>query len=288
MASARATEVEHLLPDDLPIRVMRWHAQDSLELHRHPFFELVTVNAGRGIHVTNAGEFPIVAGDVFVISGPVSHGYKMTDRLVITNILFLPKRLRMPMQDIRELPGYHVLFTLEPHYRAKGHFESRLHLEPRERSLVASWVEALDQELVAQKPAYRFLATAHFMQIVGFLSRCYSSRRVPAAAPLLRIGQALSYLEQHFAEPIRLEELERIAHMSRTALLRAFRQALDVSPIDYLIRLRISRASELLRNSELSVSEIGYRVGFSDSNYFARQFRSVMGTSPRAYRGAKA
>jgi len=56
------------------------------------------------------------------------------------------------------------------------------------------------------------------------------------------------------------------------------------SPIDYLIRLRILQAANLLRKEELNITEVAYRVGFQDSNYFARQFHRIMGTTPSIYR----
>jgi len=56
------------------------------------------------------------------------------------------------------------------------------------------------------------------------------------------------------------------------------------SPIAHLIQLRVNRAATLLRQTGDSVTDIAFRVGFSDSNYFTRQFRRIMGRSPRAYR----
>jgi len=72
--------------------------------------------------------------------------------------------------------------------------------------------------------------------------------------------------------------------MSESSLLSTFKEATGQSPIDYLIHLRIQRAAELLCRSVQSISEIAFAVGFEDSNYFSRQFRQTMHTSPREYR----
>jgi transcriptional regulator GlxA family with amidase domain len=69
-------------------------------------------------------------------------------------------------------------------------------------------------------------------------------------------------------------------------LFRIFRQIMGRSPIDYLIRLRIHKAAQLLRREPMRVKEVSAAVGFTDSNYFTRQFRNVMGASPREYRRA--
>lgn len=94
----------------------------------------------------------------------------------------------------------------------------------------------------------------------------------------------MTHLEVKFDQPINLDELAGIAHMSKRSFIRAFQAATGASPIAYLIQLRITRATALLRESSDPVTDIAFRVGFSDSNYFTRQFRKVTGISPRTYR----
>jgi len=101
---------------------------------------------------------------------------------------------------------------------------------------------------------------------------------------LLRLSETISYMETNYAEPILLPALAKSAHMSKSTLVRDFRKGLGFSPIDYLIRLRITKACELLRHSDDKIISIAMHVGFSDSNYFWRQFRKVMGQSPREFR----
>ncbi len=70
----------------------------------------------------------------------------------------------------------------------------------------------------------------------------------------------------------------------RRNFLRAFESTMGFPPITYLIRLRIRQACKLLQRSDQSITEIAMAVGFSDSNYFSRQFRMLTGSSPREYR----
>ena len=103
------------------------------------------------------------------------------------------------------------------------------------------------------------------------------------ASGMLSLGGVLSHLEKHYMEPMTLDDLAHVAHVSRRQLNRAFRLATGCAPMDYLIRLRVRRACELLRQGPLNVTEVAGRVGFGDSNYFSRQFRRVMNCSPRTY-----
>lgn len=99
-----------------------------------------------------------------------------------------------------------------------------------------------------------------------------------------RLNLELNDLTTHFAMPVNLDELARMAHMSKRSFIRAFRAATDQTPIAYLIQLRINRAAMLLRQAQDNITDIAFRVGFSDSNYFTRQFRKLLGVSPRGYR----
>jgi AraC-like DNA-binding protein len=270
--------------DGFPIAVEWRQPQEAFGMHAHEFFELVIVTGGNGLHVTGQESWPLAAGDVFVISGSRPHNYEKMENLCLVNVLFQPGKLNVQLVDLPALAGYHALFTLAPAWRRRHEFNSRLHLAPRELRTVIGYVEQLDQELKTRSPGFGFLATALFMQIVGYLSRCYSRSWNPDARALLRIAETITHIETHYREQVELDELARIARMSKRSFLRAFQAATGDSPIAYLIQLRVNRAANLLRQTDAPITEIAFQVGFNDSNYFARQFRRLIGMSPRLYR----
>lgn len=270
--------------DGFPIAVERRDPQEPFGLHAHEFSELVIIVSGSGWHVTGRESWPLTAGDVFVISGQRPHNYRQMDQLCLVNIMFQPARMHLELADLPGLAGYHALFALEPAWRQRHRFSSRLRLTPQELGKVLGHVDQLDEELKLRGPAFGFLATAAFMQIIGYLSRCYSQSRHPDSRALLRIAEAITHLETRYAEPINLDELARIARMSKRSFIRAFRAAMGSSPIAYLLQLRVNRAATQLRRNGDPITDIAFRVGFGDSNYFTRQFRKLIGVSPRTYR----
>ena len=78
--------------------------------------------------------------------------------------------------------------------------------------------------------------------------------------------------------------MAKLAGMSIRTLTRQFRNATGYPPKEYLLRLRLKKSVMLLLNPEMPISEIAERTGFSDSNYFCRQFRKHYGLSPQKYR----
>jgi len=98
------------------------------------------------------------------------------------------------------------------------------------------------------------------------------------------ILQAQQWLQDHLHENISLTRLASYCGLSSRSLSRRFRQATDLSPQGYLQRLRMTSARDLLRHSNLSVSEIAWQVGFQDASYFSQLFRRHTGMPPARYR----
>lgn len=270
--------------DGFPIVVERRDPQEPFGLHTHEFSEIVIITGGKGLHLTGEDSYELAAGDTFVIGGTRPHDYRNMDELRLINVLFDTSELPMSLSDLQSLPGYHALFTLEPAWRKRHQFSSRLRLSPVHLVQATRLVDQMEQELAERAPGFGVMATTTLLQLATFLSRCYSESRNPQSKSLLRIAEAISHLERHYADPITLNELVEISGMSRRNFLRAFESTFGCPPISYLIRLRVRHACRLLAREDLSITDIAMAVGFSDSNYFSRQFRVVMGFSPRDFR----
>ena len=272
-----------LRPGD-PVTVIRREPQIPYPLHTHSIAELVIITAGTGSHRVEDEIITVSAGDVFVILGDRSHGYEDLDDLHLVNLLFDPTLLDIPRWDLTRLPGYHALFSLEPRWRGEGEVASHLRLDAARLDRALALVGRIEDELSGGEDGFRFMAVTHFLRLVGELSRWYSRASHPGARRLSRIGAALGYLEHHLEEKVDLDDLTSLTGLSVSTLNRAFRRAVDLPPMAYHLRLRLRRAGELLRTSDLSVTEVASRCGFDDANYFTRQFRKVNSLTPSDYR----
>jgi AraC family L-rhamnose operon transcriptional activator RhaR len=252
--------------------------------HEHEFSELVVITGGESMHITEDGEHALSAGDVFVFNGRHAHGFRDSRHLRLYNVMYDPERLLAPRSGLRILPGFHALFVLEPRYRKQHKFRSRLHLSMDDLAKTAQFLASLLDEYQNESPGFEVAIRGLFLQLVVFLSRRYGEAREDASRSILRMGSVMSYMEAHSHEPLALAHLARMARMSVNNFLRVFREATAHSPIDYLIRLRVMRSCELLRTTDEKITSLALRTGFSDSNYFAKVFRKVMGMSPGEYR----
>ena len=285
MSAALITSASVFEDNGFPLAVMRLpnhHATDRL--HRHEFNELVMITQGHGRHLTDNDDYVLEAGDVFLLRGQMQHGYVDVEGMGLINILFKPRELGLSLADLGDTPGYQLLFRIEPRLRQQARFRDRLHLTTEQLAEAIRLVAQLEQELRAGAPGYRFTARAHLMQLIAYLARCYAHPKRPLNQPLLRLGEVLSYIDRHYSEPITIPQLLRVAHMSQSTLMRTFQRVFQHAPIDYLIRVRIQKARELLADQEQRITDVALACGFNDSNYFTRQFRRVSGQSPRDYR----
>ena len=97
--------------------------------------------------------------------------------------------------------------------------------------------------------------------------------------------RARDAIDRTYAQALDISALARIAHASEAHFIRTFRATFGETPHRYLQRRRVERAMFLLREANLSVTEICFEVGFSSLGTFSRTFRDIVGTSPVAYRG---
>lgn len=110
----------------------------------------------------------------------------------------------------------------------------------------------------------------------------------PPTEPKEFVTAAITYLQQHVQEPVSMDDLVRHVGFSRARMFDLFKAQTGLTPNDYLLRLRVEKAQEQLRQTNRSVTEIGLANGFSSGQYFSTVFARYTGVSPTEFRkGAK-
>lgn len=133
-------------------------------------------------------------------------------------------------------------------------------------------------------PANLLYASCSLAHLLATLVRDRRDGGREQPAPSQKIAQTLAYIRRHLASPLQLDALAALAGLSRSQYSALFRRQTGYAPIDYLIRLRMHRACQLLDTTELSVKAVAAQVGYEDPLYFSRVFRRVNEQSPKEYR----
>ena len=106
-------------------------------------------------------------------------------------------------------------------------------------------------------------------------------RRAPKRASLTEVK---NWIDEHFSEHISLEELSKTFYIDKFYMAKSFKAQYGQTIASYITNIRITKAKQLLRFSDMTIEEISGQIGISDPAYFSRVFREIEGVGPRKYR----
>lgn len=256
--------------------------QGAEERHGHRFLEIVIVEEGSAVHVTEGGAHEVTCGDVFILNPSRTHAYRETRSFAIVNVLARESFMLQLQLEMGVMAGFQSLFNLGHFSSEKGGYAARMRLEEGELATTLGYVDEIERYCKSAAHdgpvfchAWGRLLVAH---LAALGSRSGSEGRFDALA------QAIARVERSIVEPLSLADLVAQSGMSERSFLRKFKEATGRSPIQHQLLCRLRHACSLLANTDLNVTEIALSCGFQDSNYFSRQFSRAQGVSPRAWR----
>jgi len=270
---------------NFPLYVYWSEPQENTKPHTHEFVEIVLVFRGQAQHFCNGKMNVVRQNDIFVVPRNFNHEFRnASPDFSLVNILFIPEALPMPLLDAAQQHGFNKLFFL--HASENGSYP-QLHAEDDSFAVILDLAGRLHQESNNRIPGYLFCSLGIFIEILAYLSRLFSEKEKGRENTYNYISKAITFINKHYRKNFTIAALCQASGMSRATLQRNFLTAVGCSPLQYALQLRISEAVILLQTTSKSLTEIAAEVGFSDSNYFGRQFRNKLGVSPGTFRKNK-
>lgn len=95
-----------------------------------------------------------------------------------------------------------------------------------------------------------------------------------------RISDALDYVRENYREEIKIRQLAHACNMSESHFRRVFLESMNMKPIEYINLIRIQKACELIKKTQISMEDVAYKVGFTTVSTFNRNFKKLVGISP--------
>lgn len=164
-----------------------------------------------------------------------------------------------------------------------------------EEEALRKWFLEAFEAFLLEAPGYEFIVRERLSEICFFLWRHYEKDTgagyTEPGLHGIRIRKMLDYIHHHFSEPVTLAEVAEAADIGERECLRCFQRTIQISPMQYLLKYRVTQAaSMLLRNQNLSISEISSSCGFESPSNFSQMFKRYFKTTPREYKnkGVKA
>ena len=243
-----------------------WHST----LHTHPFTELFYVVDGKGEFNIQGQRFPVKANDFVIINPQVEH----------TELSSPDEPLEYIVLGIRGLSFSNLTPVSEG-----GHPFSFFNLRDEQKDILR-YLNAMVQEATSQSMSYE-LVCHNLLEIllIKILRHQHFDLEVGKQSKATKdISFIKHYLETYYHETIQLEDLASMTHLSRFYISHSFKKEIGMSPMEYLIDIRIKESKILLRTTNYSISQVADIVGFTTPTYFSKQFRKSTGISPTDYR----
>ncbi len=276
---------EKYLKSNDDIHIQKDTVRERCTMHAHAFIELAYISEGKGTHTVCGAATEVSSGDFILLNQHVAHEFVSDPMrpLVVYNCIFQPLSVDSELQqdgNFVDMAYQYLLQTLRqegPRDYLQLHDTGRQSLEPI--------LKEMFQEYQLKKAGYRQMMKADLIKLLILCFRL--CRQQPGKGIFfyeLAVNQAVAYLQVHFAQPIRCEDLASRAYLSLSYFSKIFKRMTGLSIVQMLQNIRMQNACELLRAADLPISEVAERVGYSDIKYFYKLFEQSKGLTPGAYR----
>lgn len=248
------------------VEICNYQKGSSIVNHSHEFFHFIYVDSGEGSITVDGTAYKMLTGKIFPIPPGVNHGFYNTSDEVLRT--------------------YELKFRLFGS-EAKGRIEKlpvcmQIDSSPVDKSLLSLYREAHTDQLLSSD-----VTSLHFQLLMTYLLRCCENNKNETAkkkSVYPEIERVIDYVLNNLAEELPLEKLAEVAGFEKNYFLRKFKKQTGYTPIAFILNRRLEKAKELLRFSDMNITQIAEATGFKSVHYFSKVFFDNVHVRPSDYR----
>ena len=262
-----------------------------IEEHTHDFFEIAYLVEGRVLHVLNGRQAVLSKGDFVFLSGRASHSYerlKEEEPLpLVLNCLFRPEALFPLLDGENSMEELTAAFQKRFSAPLGGISDGMIFQDEKEE--IFRLMEKMEGECSRKHDGYSWMLRAVLEELLMEIFRMIRQGRTGKFYPgrEREFAEILYELDHHYLQPVSVKKLAARFHMSEAHLCRNFKKRMGSTILEYVQKKRIERAKALLVGTSLSITEVGYQIGYQDTKFFYQIFRRYIGMAPQQYRREK-
>ncbi len=266
---------------DFPIEyhyIDKNHTRYEMSAHWHTELEIIRILQGELKIRLNNREYIAQSGDIVFVNPETVHGAS-------------------PADCVYECVIFHIDFLDTSTYSCKFFVESILNREfvikDFNRSEETDFINSVNAVFDAMKhksSGYKFTVIGALYAMLGVIvdNHLYSNvtgdAEISDSKNIPKLKKVLSFLRDNYQQQLSLEDMSRAADMSPKYFCYFFKEKTGKTPVEYLNGYRIEKASQMLLNSDKSVTDIAFSCGFNDLSYFIKTFKAQKGISPTKFR----
>jgi AraC-like DNA-binding protein len=255
-----------------------------MEPNKHEFFEMVYIKKGNAVFEISGQPVHIGPNDIIIIKPNQPHKFIVKSESACEFIVLSFKFTNNMSSEFSEVSLEDFLNFVSG--KESGPF---ITLKVSQKNEIITLLNRILTEKESTDIGNEFLNYLFVMELFVFLSRALKmewENSIKDKSPKLQelIHISVNYIKNNFERDISLGDIAKFVFLSPSYFTRAFKEEVGVSPISYLLKVRVERAKELLADTGLKISDIALNVGFSNQQRFNEIFKKYGKYTPLQYR----
>lgn len=252
-------------------RMVSFEPKESYDYHSHQRLEINYVKRGSCVISLEEGTTVFREGELMIITSNVSHYFESgANGCTLVQLEFIPEKILQLDNNIFKV--------IEPNLFSKNNDIIKIVNNVR----IARVVQRIVLEMKDSHKYDKLLVLMYYMELLILIHRYMEENYLPIHTNET-MRRAIAYIQENYNKELLVQNLAQELSVSDRHLRSLFLKYLNISPNKYLNQLRINKAVDLMRITELSIKEICFRSGFSSPQYFSRIFKQYTGVSPNNF-----
>ena len=276
-----------------PIYLNKAYEPATSHLHAHDFIEIAYVVSGLGTHCIGENEYNVSKGDLFIINYNIPHEFRSLKdtsmpRLWVYNCIFKPEFIDYKLVNCKDFHNITQHFLFRSVFPEEATFNDDIKLQGKESQEIEELYEKMYREFHLKDEGYIEILRAYVIELLITIFRLYKKTNVIndklESHRQEIMNRVIRYMKDNFTKELKLEEISTIAFLSPNYFSKLFKECTAMTVSEYMQKIRIEEACNLLRTTERKVIDIAFQVGYRDIKYFNQIFKRISGKTPGGYR----
>lgn len=262
-------------------------------LHVHDFIEISYVTSGCGVHILGDKEYRVNKGDLFLINYHIPHEFRSfqspdTEPINVYNCVFKPEFIDVNLIDYKDFKDVIQYLSFRSIFSLNPDTVDDLKLSEGENPALEHIYKKMLKEFTEKEDGYIELLRGYLIELLIQIFRSMKASFHKKTDMMSRhaslMEQSIQYLKSNYKVNVKLSELASRSFLSPTYYCKLFKDYTGATISEYIQKLRIEEACNLLKTTDLKVIAVAQKIGYSDIKHFNEVFKKLTGTTPSAYK----
>lgn len=256
----------------------RFNSQSVVTYHCHDFSSIIYVISGSCTYNIADRLYQVKKGDIIVCNPGVYHGRILSEDEEITEF-----HIGIADISIKNMP---------PGYLIPGESNPVISMVKYEQDFLKCYMDIVAEQEKGDPGCDLIIKILIMKLIVIFLKETYYIERTGSGGMYSLeyydkndlVNTIISYMNENYMKDVSLDKISKNMYLSPVYISKIFKEETGESPINYLIKIRLNKAKELLEEGRLSIRNVAQSVGYSDAYYFSKLYKKYFGCPPSRHK----